>query len=149
MITETDKKHPYTKELQKTLDVARLKISCLEKRVELIDKYYFTKHLLSFLNSAYSKNEAMLTKIATQNEISALKRVIKEKEQYFVEYMKQYVEDIEEVESNFERVVKEANEKAKTNETLRVFLSKIIWENLEKNTEAKIYFYKQIKKQLK
>jgi hypothetical protein len=149
MITTSDKKHPYTKELQKTLDVARLKISCLEKRLELIEKMYFSKHLFSFFISPYVRNEATLTKITTQNEISALKRVIKEKEQYFVEYMKQYVEDIEEVESNFERVVKEANDKAKTNETLRVFLSKIIWENLEKNTEAKIYFYKQIKKQLK
>jgi hypothetical protein len=149
MVTESDKKHPYTKELQKTLDVARLKINCLEKRIKLIDKKYFSKNLFSFLINSYDRNEATLTKIATQNEISALKRVIKEKEQYFVEYMKQYVEDIEEVESNFDRVVKEANEKAKTNSTLKDFLSKIIWENLEKNTEAKIYFYKQIKKQLK
>jgi hypothetical protein len=149
MITPTDKKHPYTKELQNTLNVAKTKCECLQKRLDLIEKKYFTKHLFSFFISPYARNEATLLKISTQNELAALKRVIKEKELYFIDYMKQYVEDMEEVESNFERVVAEANEKAKTNETLRVFLSKIIWENLEKNTEAKIYFYKQIKKQLK
>jgi hypothetical protein len=108
---------------------------------KLIDDEYFNKN-------AYHQNEAELIKINTQNEIAAIKRVINEKEQYFVQYMKQYVEDMDEVESNFDNVVTDAKEKAKTNPELNTFLNQIIWDNLEKNTEAKIYFYKQIKKKL-
>jgi hypothetical protein len=138
---QQNNKYLYTKELQKTLDVAKLKCSFLEKRLLLIDDEYFNK-------SAFEKNEADLIKINTANEIAALNRVIKEKEQYFVQYMKQYVEDMDEVESNFDNVVTDAKEKAKTNPELNTFLNQIIWDNLEKNTEAKIYFYKQIKKKL-
>lgn len=138
---QQNNKHLYTKELQKTLDVAKLKCSFLEKRLLLIDDEYFNK-------SAFEKNEADLIKINTANEIAALNRVIKEKEQYFVQYMKQYIEDIDEVESNFTTLVADAKEKAKTNPELNTFLNQIIWENLEKNTEAKIYFYKQIKKKI-
>lgn len=138
---QQNNKHLYTKELQKTLDVAKLKCSFLEKRLLLIDDEYFNK-------SAFEKNEADLIKINTANEIAALNRVIKEKEQYFVQYMKQYIEDIDEVESNFTTLVTDAKEKAKTNPELNTFLNQIIWENLEKNTEAKIYFYKQIKKKI-
>lgn len=138
---QQNNKYLYTKELQKTLDVAKLKCSFLEKRLLLIDDEYFNK-------SAFEKNEADLIKINTANEIAALNRVIKEKEQYFVQYMKQYIEDIDEVESNFTTLVADAKEKAKTNPELNTFLNQIIWENLEKNTEAKIYFYKQIKKKI-
>ena len=138
---QQNNKHLYTKELQKTLDVAKLKCSFLEKRLLLIDDEYFNK-------SAFEKNEADLIKINTANEIAALNRVIKEKEQYFVQYMKQYIEDIDEVESNFTTLLAHAKEKAKTNPELNTFLNQIIWDNLEKNTEAKIYFYKQIKKKI-
>jgi hypothetical protein len=138
---QQNNKYLYTKELQKTLDVAKLKCSFLEKRLLLIDDEYFNK-------SAFEKNEADLIKINTANEIAALNRVIKEKEQYFVQYMKQYIEDIDEVESNFTTLVTDAKEKAKTNPELNTFLNQIIWDNLEKNTEAKIYFYKQIKKKI-
>lgn len=138
---QQNNKYLYTKELQKTLDVAKLKCSFLEKRLLLIDDEYSNK-------SAFEKNEAELIKINTANEIAALNRVIREKEQYFVQYMKQYIEDMDEVESNFTTLVADAKEKAKTNPELNTFLNQIIWENLEKNTEAKIYFYKQIKKKI-
>jgi hypothetical protein len=133
--------HPYTKELQETLNVAKLKCEFLEMRLTLIDDEYSDK-------SAYDKNEAELIKIATKNEIAAIKRVIKEKEQYFVKFMHQFIEDLDEIESNFDIIVEKAKKQAESNPELKKFLDKIIWENLEKNTEAKIYFYKQIKKQL-
>ena len=138
---QQNSKHLYTKELQKTLDIAKFKCGFLEKRLLLIDDEYFNKN-------AYQQNEAELIKLNTQNEIAAIKRVINEKEQYFVQYMKQYVEDMDEVESNFDNLVKDAKLKAETDITLKKFLNKIIWDNLEKNTEAKIYFYKQIKKRI-
>ena len=87
--------HPYTKELQETLNVTKLKCGYLEKRLELIDSEYSSK-------SEYDKNEAELIKINTQNELMALKRVINEKEKYFVKFMQQYVEDMDEVEANFD-----------------------------------------------
>jgi hypothetical protein len=133
--------HPYTKELQETLNVTKLKCGYLEKRLELIDSEYSSK-------SEYDKNEAELIKINTKNELMALKRVINEKEKYFVKFMQQYVEDMDEVEANFDKVVSDAKQKSETDNDLKVFLSKIIWDNLDKNTEAKIYFYKQIKKKL-
>ena len=116
---QQNNKHLYTKELQKTLDVAKLKCSFLEKRLLLIDDEYFNK-------SAFEKNEADLIKINTANEIAALNRVIKEKEQYFVQYMKQYIEDIDEVESNFTTLVTDAKEKAKTNPELNNFLKLVL-----------------------
>lgn len=133
--------HPYTKELQETLNTTKLKCGFLEKRLELIDSEYSNK-------SEYDKNEAELIKINTKNELMALKRVINEKEKYFVKFMQQYVEDMDEVEANFDKVVSDAKQKSETDNDLKVFLSKIIWDNLDKNTEAKIYFYKQIKKKL-
>jgi hypothetical protein len=68
MITTTDKKHPYTKELQNTLNVAKKKCECLQKRLDLIESKYFKKHLFSFFISSYDRNEANLLKISTQNE---------------------------------------------------------------------------------
>lgn len=133
--------HPYMKTLEDTLELAKFKLECLEKRLILIDEEYKTK-------SDYEKNESELIKITTRSEISAIKRVIKEKESYFINFMKQYVEDMDEIESNFTDVVNKAKEKSLTDPKIKTILEKVVWENLEKNTEAKIYFYKQIKKMI-
>lgn len=131
------------KTLQDTLTLAKQKLECLEKRIVFLEQNDF------ITQTPYQKNEDQIAIIETRGQISSLKRVIKEKEAYFLKFMAQYIEDMDEIDSNFDSVVAQAREQAKIDTVLAEFLSKILFENLENNTESKIYFYKQIKKRLK
>lgn len=134
--------HPYMKTLQDKLTPAKQKLECLEKRIVFIQEGDM------ITGTPYQKNEAMILLIETREKIEAIKRIIKEKEAYFLKFMAQYIEDMDEIDSNFDNVVARARKQAETDEALAEFLGKIFWENLNKNTESKIYFYKQIKKRL-
>lgn len=131
--------HPYMKVLQDTLKTAETKKELLEKRLAMIDLEYQGR-------SPYQLNEAEIIKIETRSEISSISRVIREKKQYYVKFMQQYIEDIDEIESNFDTVINKAKEMAKNDEVLAERLKMVNWTGLDSNTEAKIYVYKQFKK---
>ncbi len=139
----TPQNHPYMKTLQDTLTPTKQKLECLEQRVMFLGLVVDDELALP-----YDKNEAKIKIIETKSEIEALKRVIREKEAYFMKFMAQYIEDLDEVDSNFDSVVSQAKKQAETDVVLSDLLAKIHWEGLEQNNEAKIYFYKQIKKRL-
>lgn len=134
--------HPYLQQLKNTLVTQKTMKECLEKRLFLIHLDYVNK-------SEYEKNEIEIAKIKTQGEIDVLKRVIDEKENYFIKYMKQFVIDIEEVEKEYENIIKKAKIKATTNTEMTNLLGSVNWKNVEENVEVKIHLYKRLKDLLK
>lgn len=134
-------KHPYLTVLENQLKTAKLKKQLLENRIVFLENKNISE-------SCHEYNEDQIIIINTNSEISALTRVIKEKETYFINFMQKFIEDCDEMESNFDRVKKEAYEKAKTDPAIKDFLGRIFWDNLENNIEAKVEFFKLIKQKL-
>lgn len=133
--------HPYLSVLEGQLKTAKLKKQLLENRIVFLENKNLSE-------SCHEYNEDQITIINTKSEISALDRVIKEKEAYFIKFMEKFIEDCDEMESNFDRVKKEAYKKAETDSSIKDFLARIFWDNLENNIEAKVQFYKLIKQKL-
>jgi len=134
--------HPYLQNLKNTLVTQKTMKECLEKRLFLIHLDYVNK-------SEFEKNEIEITKIKTQGEIDVLKRVIDEKENYFIKYMKQFVVDIEEVDKEYENIINKAKKKATTNIDMTKLLGSVNWKAVEENIEIKIHLYKRLKDLLK
>lgn len=134
-------KHPYLTVLENQLKTAKLKKQLLENRIVFLENKNISE-------SCHEYNEDQIIIINTNSEISALTRVIKEKETYFINFMQKFIEDCDEMESNFDRIKKEAYEKAETDPAIKDFLGRIFWDNLENNIEAKVEFYKLIKQKL-
>lgn len=134
--------HPYIKTLQDTLAIHKKMLDCLEKRLVLIHTDYATKN-------EYEKNEIEIIKIKTHGEIDALKKIIKQREDYFEKYMKQFVIDIEDCENNYETVLLKAKKISNTNNEVKNFLSLVNWKNVDENIEMKIKFYQRLKDLIK
>jgi len=126
--------HPYIKELQDTLKVHKKMLDCLEKRLVLIHTDYATKN-------EYEKNEIEITKIRTQGEIDALKKVIKAREDYFEKYMQNFIVEVEEMESNFENTISKAKKIKEAQDLLKL----VDWKVVEENIQAKIKLYQRLK----
>jgi len=128
--------HPYAKVLQDTLATHKKMLDCLEKRLTLIHIDYATKN-------EYEKNEIEIVKIKTHGEIDSLKKVIKQREEYFVNYMKQFSIDVDECEKEYEKVIN----KAKSSKDINVieFLKTVNWQGVEEHIEVKIKLYQRIK----
>lgn len=134
--------HPYIKNLQETLSTHKKMLDCLEKRLVLIHTDYATKN-------EYEKNEIEITKIRTHGEIDALKKVIKQREDYFEKYMQKFIIDLEDCNNNYENVLAKAKKISITDEELKHFLSLVNWKNVDENTEVKIKFYQKLKDLIK
>ena len=134
--------HPYIKNLQETLSTHKKMLDCLEKRLVLIHTDYATKN-------EYEKNEIEITKIRTHGEIDALKKVIKQREDYFENYMQKFVIDLEDCNNNYENVLAKAKKISTTDKELKHFLSLVNWKNVDENTEVKIKFYQKLKDLIK
>jgi len=134
--------HPYAEKLQETLKTQKKMLECLEKRLVLMTESYATK-------TEFEKNEIEILRIKTEAEIDILKRVISEKENYFVRYMQQFVADLEDMEKNYERLLKICRAQQNANDGAKQLLNSVKWDVLEKNIEVKVHFYKRMKDFLK
>lgn len=134
-------KHPYLTVLESQLKTAKLKKQLLENRINFLENKNLSE-------SCHEYNEDQITILDTKSQISALTRVIREKDAYFIKFLKQFIEDCDEMESNFDRIKKEAYKKAETDPAIKDFLARIFWDNLENNIESKVEFYKLIKQKL-
>lgn len=110
------------------------------KRIALIkaNNGYSTKN-------EFEKNEIEITILETQEKISALKKLITLREEYFKEWVKGFAKDLEECEKNFESVIASAKQHAKKNKMLSKELDSVVWENVEKMPEVKVKLYKRFK----
>ena len=128
--------HPYAKVLQDTLATHKKMLDCLEKRLTLIHIDYATKN-------EHEKNEIEIIKIKTHGEIDSIKKVIKQREEYFVNYMKQFTVDVEECEKEYETILN----KAKLSKDINIseFLRTVNWKGVDENIEVKIKLYQRLK----
>jgi hypothetical protein len=130
--------HPYAKVLQDTLATHKKMLDCLEKRLTLIHIDYATKN-------EHEKNEIEIIKIKTQGEIDSIKKVIKQREEYFLNYMKQFAIDVEECENEYETVLQKSKIKATTNTDMTELLGSVNWKGVDENIEVKIKLYQRLK----
>ena len=130
--------HPYLEVLQETLAVHKKMLDCLEKRLVLV-------HIDYALKNEYEKNEIEIVKIKTQGEIDALKKVIKMREEYFINYMKNFSIQMEECEKEYEDILS----KAKLNSKVSPILDTVNWLAVKENIEVKVKLYQRLKDLLK
>ena len=130
--------HPYAKVLQDTLATHKKMLDCLEKRLTLIPIDYATKN-------EHEKNEIEIIKIKTQGEIDSIKKVIKQREEYFLNYMKQFSVDVEECENEYENILQKAKIKATKNTDMTDLLESVNWKGVDENIEVKIKLYQRLK----
>jgi hypothetical protein len=128
--------HPYAKVLQDTLATHKKMLDCLEKRLTLIHIDYATKN-------EYEKNEIEITKINTHGIIESIKKVIKQREEYFVNYMKQFAIDVEECEKEYETILNKA--KSSKDTAIIELLASVNWKGVDENIEVKIKLYQRLK----
>jgi hypothetical protein len=128
--------HPYAKVLQDTLATHKKMLDCLEKRLTLIHIDYATKN-------EHEKNEIEIIKIKTHGEIDSIKKVIKQREEYFVNYMKQFAIDVEECEKEYETILNKA--KSSKDTAIIELLASVNWKGVDENIEVKIKLYQRLK----
>ena len=131
-------KHPYLKTLKNTLVTQKTLKECLEKRLFLIHQDYSNK-------TEYDKNDIEIIKIKTQGEIDVLRKVIFEKENYFLKFMEGFVKDLEEIDSNYQNVLDKCKEKALKDSNIDKILKSVNWEMVNDNLEVKVHLYKRLK----
>lgn len=130
--------HPYMRKLETELTAWKYKIECLDKRLIMIDDEYKNKSL-------YEKNEAELIKMFTKNDLAASKKAVSEREQYYIKFMASYIEEMEEVDANYQNILDQANKIKDEYKPVEDYLNRVNINVIEKNTEAKIQFYKKLK----
>jgi hypothetical protein len=128
--------HPYAKVLQDTLATHKKMLDCLEKRLTLI-------HIDYAIKNEHEKNEIEIIKIKTHGEIDSIKKVIKQREEYFVNYMKQFAIDIEECENEYETILNKS--KASKDKNMIELLTSVNWKGVDENIEVKIKLYQRLK----
>ncbi len=133
--------HPYMDRLKKTLESYKYHLTCLEKRMVLIDND-------SANCSDFELNEKEILKIKTISEIDVLKRTIKLKEDYFVKYFKITSVELDEMERNFNKIINEAKAKRLKNKAVNKLMSEVRKDVLKSNDEVKLTYYKLLKKAL-
>lgn len=134
--------HPYMVVLQETLNTTKQMLECLEKRKVLITIDMVKKN-------EYERNEIQITLIRTQGEIDTLKKIISEKENYFIKFIQEFAKDAEEVDKNYDNVLKEAKAQSYQVKGIADTLKSVKWDIMENNIEVKIHFYKRLKALLK
>lgn len=142
--------HPYAKTLQDNLTTQRKMETLLQQKViyllQIIEQNEKTKDFLS-TNTSNEKLAAVdyeIQLIRTEGELNTLRKVIKEKDNYYQQYMKQFEIDIAEVNLKFKNTVAIARKSTKPN--VIKLLSEIQWDRVDNDEEVKIAVYKQLRK---
>ena len=132
------KQHPYMQYLEGQLVFHKKKLECLQKRLVLIDYDKASK-------SEYQRNEDELVKIKTVMDIEAMRKLIGEKEGYFIKMFKSFIADLEDMQNNANYIIGEA-EKFK-DEKIQVELNKykFLVSTKNANPESVLNSYKKLK----
>jgi hypothetical protein len=83
--------------------------------------------------------------VKTNQELSALEKVLKEKEDYFKKYAIQFEKDLKEANQNYKQVIQKATVKAKSDQNIKLLLDKVNLQAIETSKELKVAFYKRFK----
>lgn len=143
------KTHPYADVLEKTLTTQRKMETLLQNKISHLTTIIETQSKTdSFLTYTVQEKLALvdyeIQLIRVNGELEILKKVIREKENYFKQYMEQFEIDIKEVELRFKNTIAIAKKSTKPN--VVKLLSELNWEDVDNDDEVKIKVYKQLKK---
>ncbi len=133
--------HPYAERLNTTLANQKELLQCLENRIVLINQNGSNK-------SEFELNENRIVTIESSAKISAIKNTIKIKEEYFREFMRQLMIDLEDCDKNFDKIIKKAKKSILPGIKLALDSVKEKWDLIESNIEFKVTLYKHLKKLL-
>ena len=87
-----------------------------------------------------------ILRLKTEHEIETLKKILHEKEQYYIKYAKQFELDLAEANENWDKVLKKAWVAAKKNPNLMQLMKQANFEEAKTNDESKVIMYTKLKK---
>jgi hypothetical protein len=116
-------------------------LSLLEKQIEYIDE-----DLKSGKRDKREENADRILRLKTLQEIDTLKKILHEKEQYYMKYAKQFELDLAEANENWDKVIKKAWIAAKKNSALMNLMKQANFDEAKTNDESKVIIYTKLKK---
>jgi hypothetical protein len=135
------KHRTFIDDLQDKLVPMRDMLELLENQVKYIDE-----DLKLETRTPREKNADKIQRVRTIQEIETLKKILHEKEQYFIKYAKQFELDLKEANENWDKVLKKAWYAAKTNDVLMSLMKQANFEEAKTNDESKVIMYTKLKK---
>jgi len=136
-------------EKQRTfIDVLREKLVPMQDMLSLLEKQieYIDEDLQSGKRNKREENSDRILRLKTSQEIDTLKKILHEKEQYYIKYAKQFELDLQEANKNWDVVLKKAWIAAKKNETLMQLMKQANFDEAKTNDESKVIIYTKLKK---
>lgn len=131
--------HPYIFTLHGQLLGQYRLLTMLHKRLDLIRNDFASK-------SEFERNEIEITEFETKGRMLALTRIVKERSKYFKDWLSsEFIPKLKDLEANFERDLKKANELALKKPEIKNMLEAVNWDYMEKNIEGKFELHKRIK----
>jgi len=135
-------------EKQRTfIDDLRDKLVPMQDMLKLLENQvkYIDEDLESDIRSERDKNADRILRIKTLQEIDTLKKILHEKEQYFIKYSEKFDKDLAEANIHFDSVVKKAWVAAKKNPKLMELMKKANFDEANHNVESKVIMYNKFK----
>lgn len=136
-------------EKQRTfIDVLRDKLVPMQTMLRLLEIQieYIDEDLQSGKRNKREENADRILRLKTLQEIDTLKKILHEKEQYYIKYAKQFELDLQEANKNWDVVLKKAWIAAKKNETLMQLMKQANFDEAKTNDESKVIVYTKLKK---
>jgi hypothetical protein len=131
----------YLDELLETLKPQQELKQLLKDKAEEINKILSADNTMNPIDRINYKIEI----VKTNQELSALEKVLKEKEDYFKKYAIQFEKDLKEANQNYKQVIQKATVKAKSDQNIKLLLDKVNLQAIETSKELKVAFYKRFK----
>jgi hypothetical protein len=136
-----EKQHTFIDVLRDKLVPMQEMLSLLEKQIEYIDA-----DLKSKAKTPREANSDKILRLKTLQEIDTVKKILHEKEQYYMKYAKQFELDLAEANENWDKVIKKSWIAAKKNETLMQLMKQANFYEAKTNDESKVIMYTKLKK---
>jgi hypothetical protein len=136
-------------EKQRTfIDDLRDKLVPMQDMLKLLQNQvkYIDEDLKSGKRDKREENSDRILRLKTLHEIDTLKKILHEKEQYYIKYAKQFDLDLEEANENWDKVIKKAWIAAKKNPPLMQLMSQANFDEAKTNDESKVIIYTKLKK---
>jgi hypothetical protein len=131
----------YLDELLETLKPQQELKQLLKDKAEEINKILSADNTMNPIDRINYKIEI----VKTNQELSALEKVLKEKEDYFKKYAIQFEKDLKEANQNYKQVIQKATVKSKSDQNIKLLLDKVNLQAIETSKELKVAFYKRFK----
>ena len=134
---------PYIDTLKATIDNQKNLLLLLENRVN-----YLKLEISNCESFNYHTNEAGINIIKTEAEIETLKKIIHEKTDYFEKFVSHFEVEFAEMERKYDKIMEAAYLRSGKMPKLKQLLDMSNKKAIDKDKEAKLFFYKKVKEYL-